>query len=173
ATGRSRASPIPTATRGWSRRSRRGSGPLPGRMNAAETGYQFTDGIFRAGLNYQSHCSDCGLGKSSRRFAAVAPSASRAERDVCFWHKADMTAVLGDVFDRDQSEPIPLVITFIWVRACNDGVRKCAITAFRASNRGLPKLPTSLPCATLGPAHEDSRHRKIRAWQSACYQERS
>ena len=49
ATGRSRASPIPMATRGWSRRSRRGSGPLPGRMNAAETGYQFTDGSFAPG----------------------------------------------------------------------------------------------------------------------------
>src|SRR5215467_12676455 len=77
------------------------------------------------------------------------------------------------LFDRDQSEPILLVVSFIWVRACNDGVPKCAITAFRASNHGLPKLPTTLPCATLGPAHEDSRHRKIRAWQSACYQERS
>src|SRR5262249_54827638 len=77
------------------------------------------------------------------------------------------------VFDRDQSEPIPLVVTFIWVRTCNDGVPKCAITAFKASNRGLPKLPTTLPCATLGPAHEDSRHWKIRAWQSAFYQERS
>ena len=34
---RSRPLPIPMATRGWSRRSRRGSGPLPlpGRMNAA------------------------------------------------------------------------------------------------------------------------------------------
>src|SRR5215469_12530771 len=51
------------------------------------------------------------------------------------------------VLDRDQSEPIPLGVTFIWVRTCNDGVLKCAITVFKASNRGLPKLPTTLQCA--------------------------
>ena len=38
ATGRSCTSPIPTATRSWSRRSRRGCGPLAGPMNAVETG---------------------------------------------------------------------------------------------------------------------------------------
>jgi len=71
------------------------------------------------------------------------------------------------LFDRDQSEPILLVVSFIWVRACNDGVPKCAITAFRASNRGLPKLPTTLPCATLGRAQLQTEHAFYSRWASS------
>ena len=43
------------------------------------------------------------------------------------------------------------------------------IIAFKASNRGPPKLAISLPCATLARVPEDLRHRKMRLWQSAFY----
>src|SRR5690349_8972355 len=50
---------------------------------------------------------------------------------------------------------------------------KCATTASKALSHGLPKLATGLPHTILARAHEDSRHRKIRASQSAFCRERS
>jgi len=53
------------------------------------------------------------------------------------------------------------------------GESTCAITAFTASNRGLLKLATSLPRATLVLAPGDLQHRKTRMSQSAFNPEQS
>jgi hypothetical protein len=44
------------------------------------------------------------------------------------------------------------------------------ITAFTTSSRGLRKLATSLPCATLVRVPEDLQHPKMRLSQSVSYQ---
>src|SRR5262249_27131598 len=47
------------------------------------------------------------------------------------------------IFDRNQSMIILLCRNFTAVRACYDGVPKCATTASRTSNHAPPRLATS------------------------------
>jgi hypothetical protein len=58
---------------------------------------RITDNIVRVGLNYQFHRSDYGFAKAPATSRHWLLSPAEKKLDVCFWHKADIIAVLNDV----------------------------------------------------------------------------